>query len=378
MTQDRDGSSEPGRRRPTVAPVPGSGSHSAHARTEAPRPQAARPQVFRLDEAGVEVQETAVPQDIADLDPAAVPVPPRRRGLGLGTLFWSGLGGLVSLGVGLAISKLIEDLFARADWLGYTALTLAGALGVATLAILGREIAALWRLSSLDAVRARAAAALAADDRPAADSVARDLLALTRSMPTLARARDDLSSHLGAIIDGADLIRLTERSLMAPLDARASQLVSDAAKRVSVVTAVSPRAAVDLIFVLFTALSLMRRLSDLYGGRPGTLGMFRLVRHVVSHLAVTGGMAAGDSLVQQLVGHGIAARLSARLGEGVVNGLLTARLGLAAIAVTRPLPFAALPPPRLTDVAQGLLRSAEAEAETQPAGTRRIGKSEGV
>jgi putative membrane protein len=70
--------------------------------------------VFRLDEAGVEGQETAAPQDIADLDPAAVPVPPRRRGLGLGALFWSGLGGLVSLGVGLAISKLIEDLFARA------------------------------------------------------------------------------------------------------------------------------------------------------------------------------------------------------------------------------------------------------------------------
>ena len=63
------------------------------------------------------------------------------------------------------------------------------------------------------------------------------------------------------------------------------------------------------------------------------------MRHVIAHLAVTGGIAAGDSLIQQMLGHGVAAKLSARLGEGVLNGLLTARLGLAAIDVARPLPF---------------------------------------
>jgi putative membrane protein len=78
---------------------------------------------------------------------------------------------------------------------------------------------------------------------------------------------------------------------------------------------------------------------------------------VISHLAISGGLAASDSLIQQLIGHGVAAKVSARLGEGVLNGLLTARLGLAAIEVTRPLPFAALPRPTLTDLAGGLLRA---------------------
>ncbi|MFZ0837095.1 MAG: TIGR01620 family protein, partial [Xanthobacteraceae bacterium] len=154
----------------------------------------------------------------------------------------------------------------------------------------------------------------------------------------------------------ADLIRLAERELMAPLDVQARRMVSAAAKRVSLVTAVSPRAVVDLLFVLYTALSLMRRLARLYGSRPGTLGMIRVFRLVLSHLALTGGMAAGDSLISQVLGHGVAARVSARLGEGVLNGLLTARLGLAAIEVTRPLPFAALPPPALNDLAGELLR----------------------
>jgi putative membrane protein len=55
--------------------------------------------------------------------------------------------------------------------------------------------------------------------------------------------------------------------------------------------------------------------------------------------------------------------VSVRLGEGVLNGLLTARLGLAAIEVTRPLPFAALPAPTLSDVASDLLRRREIKPE---------------
>src|SRR5205085_9310372 len=137
------------------------------------------------------------------------------------------------------------------------------------------------------------------------------------------------------------------RHLMAALDQEASRLVARTATRVSIVTAVSPRAAVDLAFVLFAALGMIRRLAALYGGRPGMLGTIRLIRHIVAHLTVTGSLAAGDSMMQQMLGHGLAAKLSARLGAGALNGLLPARLGLAAIEVARPLPFAALPKPKL-------------------------------
>src|SRR5262249_59724794 len=101
--------------------------------------------------------------------------------------------------------------------------------------------------------------------------------------------------------------------------AEADILLLAAAERVSIVTAVSPRALVDLAYVLFESGRLIRRLAELYGGRPGTLGFFRLARDVLAHLAVTGSLAAGDSLVQQLVGHGLAARLSAQLRPSLVH-----------------------------------------------------------
>ena len=85
---------------------------------------------------------------------------------------------------------------------------------------------------------------------------------------------------------------------MAPLDEEARRLAFGAAKRVSVVTAVSPRAAIDVFCVLITALGLVRKLALLYGGRPGTLGLITLMRHAVSHLALIGGMAASDWTMQ--------------------------------------------------------------------------------
>ena len=339
------------------------------------RPHHRRPATFKLDDPGVTVMD---PDDASrpsrgtvhvrpEADPSLLPVPleapflPVRRGFRWGAMFWSALGGLVTLGLGLGVTRLIEDLFARSESFGYIGLVLAAVAAVALIVVVTREALGLARLATIEKLHLRASAVLASDDRTESRAVVQDLLRLAHQNPHLARARAALQGHADDIIDGADMIRLAERELMTPLDQEARRLVSQAAQRVSVVTAVSPRAVIDVLFVFVAALRLIRQLARLYGARPGALGMFRLMRHVIAHLAITGGMAAGDSMIQQVLGHGIAAKLSQRLGEGVLNGLLTARLGLAAIDVTRPLPFTALPRPALGDLAKDLLRKRDGE-----------------
>lgn len=332
--------------------------------------QPRRPAAFRLDDPRVVVAspDEVAPRGAVRVTPEPesfdlpVPVPPRvppRKRFPWGTVFWTALGGLVVLGAGLAVTALIEDLYARATWLGTLGTALAGIAAIALIVIAIKEISSLLRLRAIEVLRFRAEAAIASDDREQARDVVRQIAGIAAQTPALARDRRELETHLTEIIDGADLVRLAERKLMTPLDAEACRVVARTAKRVSLVTAVSPRAAVDMIFVFVAALGMIRRLAVLYGGRPGLLGLIRLVRHIIAHLAFTGGLAAGDSLIQQMLGHGVAAKLSARLGEGVLNGLLTARLGLAAIDVARPLPFAALPKPALSDIAGDLLRRGE-------------------
>ncbi|MBZ9937613.1 YcjF family protein [Mesorhizobium sp. BR1-1-16] len=323
-----------------------------------------RPAAFRLDrvrvtddpDAALRPSDQPVVLTEPDDEPVPVVLPKLRRRMRWSDILFSALGVLVSLGIGLAIDRLIRDLFERADWLGWIAVGAAALAAVAVAAISIREIAGLMRLRRINRIRDDAEAASRRDDRKAARAVVRDLADLYGERPETAKGRSNLAGHADEIIDGRDLIGLAERELLANFDTAAKSLVLASAKRVTVVTAISPRAAVDVLFVLVSALRLIRQLGQLYGGRPGTLGFLRLARLVVGHLAVTGGMAAGDSLVQQVLGHGLAARLSARLGEGVINGILTARVGIAAIEVCRPLPFQSEKPPAMADFMAELAR----------------------
>src|ERR1700754_4643957 len=111
-----------------------------------------RPATFKLDDANVVVMDSEETGRLArgtvritpEADPAQLPVPvdaplvPARRGFRWGTMFWTATGGLVSLGLGLAVTHLIEDLFARSQTLGYLGLGLAAVAALALAIVTGR------------------------------------------------------------------------------------------------------------------------------------------------------------------------------------------------------------------------------------------------
>lgn len=328
-----------------------------------------RPGAFRLDDPAVvtldeEALDALTPVEADAHDAVEAIAHPARRGVRWGSLALSAGGAIATLAIGVAFDALIRDLFQRADWLGWLGLALIGLFVLSLVALVGGEVAGLFRLKRLARLRLDCDDAAARNDRDAAVKATRALLAFYRDRPDTAKARRLVHAHAGEIMDGRDLMMLAERDLVAPLDQRARTLISAAARRVSVVTAVSPRAFFDVAYVLWEAVRLIRRLAALYGGRPGTLGLFRLTKAVLSHLAVTGSIAVGDTILQQLVGHGLAGRISTKLGEGVVNGLMTARIGLSAMDICRPLPFLAKERPRLKDLTGNLVTFGEAEADT--------------
>jgi putative membrane protein len=335
-----------------------------------------RPQAFRIDPASrpdkVRRQPRAIPaskikfdeapegQDIVVVPPAPLP---SSRSLKWGSIFISAVFGLFVLWAGLSATSLIEQLFARSVYLGWIGLGLAGVAGLAALAIIIREIWGLLRLNRIEHVQADAARAINHDDNDAAKRALSALKSVYHGRHDAAWGLKTLAEHETAVMDAKDRIRLADRDLVSSFDGEAHRIIARRSRRVTMLTAVTPAAALDILFVAAQNLRMLREIATLYGGRPSTLSTFTLARMVISHLAVTGGLALSDSVIQHVVGKGLIGRLSARFGEGAVNGILTARIGLAAVDVCRPLPQDAEAKETLTSLVRELVNFSSGSRE---------------
>ena len=275
-------------------------------------------------------------------------------------LFWALASALVTALVSIAAWDFVTGLLVRYPLLGWgmTALIAAFLFVLALLCL--RELAAFGRLARLDDLRHGASEALAHQDLQAARRVTDRLEALYKAREDTRWGRERLAELRGDQLDAAGLLHLAEAELLTPLDRAATREIEAAARQVATVTALVPLALADVAAALTANLRMIRRIAEIYGGRSGSLGSWRLTRAVLSHMVATGAVAVGDDLLEPVLGGTIIGKLSRRFGEGLVNGALTARVGVAAMDVCRPLPFAPERRPRIRaiirDALSGLFR----------------------
>ena len=236
------------------------------------------------------------------------------------------------------------------------ALVVAAATGLTKLVI--DELRGLLRLRRIDDLRERASRMLASDIHGGG----RDFSAQVEAMYA---GRADLAPQLAALRaarsdphDDNETVRLVDRLLVQPIDRTAYQEVLRASRDAAVATAVSPSAMIDVLLMLWRSLRLMRVIGQLYGARPGALATVRLLRRAAANALVAGGVESGDSMVAEALGGTFVAAISARLSQGLLNGVLTGRLGLAAMEGCRPIPFSPANRPSLAEIRKSLLQVA--------------------
>lgn len=282
---------------------------------------------------------------VPDGAPGAAPTMARvaqltaRRPSALARLFWSAMLGVIGVVVSVAAWDFVTALLARSPILGAISGGLIGLvlLGIVLAAL--REAAGFTRLRRIDGLRQKAEAALSDADLGAGRAVADGIVRLYRGRDDLSWAVSRFSERRDEPLEAASLLSLAEQEVMAPIDRAALREVEAAARQVATVTAVVPLALADVVSALFANMRMIRRVAELYGGRAGAIGNWRLTKTVFQHLVATGAVAVGDDLIGSVAGGGLISKLSRRFGEGIVNGALTARVGVAAIEVCRPLPF---------------------------------------
>lgn len=292
------------------------------------------------------------PQGQAMMTVASLAARPPNR---LARWFWTVLGLLISTAVSIAAWDFVTGLLARSPILGTIVGVLAAVFVLLLLAITVRELAGFSRLRRIDGLRRAANEALQSHDVKAAQSVTAKMIALYKARDDTRWGRDAFETQRGDAVDADTLLVMAETTILRPLDAAAQTEVEAAVRQVATVTALVPLALADVATALMSNMRMIRRIAEIYGGRAGTLGSFRLMRAVLTHLVATGAVAVGDDLIGSVAGGGVIGKVSRRFGEGVVNGALTARVGVAAMDVCRPLPFIQTKRPSVTKIVQRAL-----------------------
>lgn len=241
--------------------------------------------------------------------------------------------------------NFVTGLFTENPTLGTIAFVLVAAAVAVVLIYAAKELAAFARLARLDHLHARAAEARTSADLKEARQVVDAVRSLYTKRPETAWGRARLAEREPEVMDADALLSLAESELLTPLDRAAQAEVEAASRLVATATAIVPLALVDVATALWANLRMVRRVAEVYGGRAGSFGSLQLLRRVFASLLAAGAVALTDDMIGSVAGGGLLSRLSRRFGEGVVNGALTARLGIAAMEVCRPMPFAALPRP---------------------------------
>lgn len=270
----------------------------------------------------------------------------------LGRWFWRLLAAILTFAISVWAWRFATGLMEAYPLVGWFAVLLFGLFVLVCFAIALREWAAFARLRRLDVLHREADRVLAAGDLSGARRVAGAVAELYAAREELRWGRDRLKARQDEVFDADGLLGLVETELLAPLDQAARREIEAAARQVAAVTALVPLALADVATALAANLRMIRRIAELYGGRSGTFGSWRLVRTVFTHLVATGAVAVGDDVISSVAGRGLLSKVSRRFGEGVINAALTARVGVAAMEVCRPLPFRAAARPSVTALLQ--------------------------
>lgn len=264
--------------------------------------------------------------------------------------FWGLLVAVTGAVVSVAAWNFVTGLIASNVWVGWGVTGLIALFGLVCVMILIKEVAAFSRLSRMDRMHHLAEEARLGGELAKAKEFSTRLEGMYRARPELSWHRDRFAERRDEQFDAVALLDLAEAELVAPLDVAALKEVEAAARQVATVTALVPLAFADVIAAMTSNIRMIRRVAEVYGGRSGTLGSLRLTRAVMTHLVATGAVAVGDDMIGSVLGGNVLARLSRRFGEGVVNGALTARVGVAAMEVCRPMPFGEGRRPKVTSV----------------------------
>lgn len=224
----------------------------------------------------------------------------------------------------------------RADWLS---LGWAGFISLLASFGLGAIAKELWKLRRLRQHFSVQEQAQALIDQDAVGQAQTFCTQIAKEGKVAKQAYQRWQSAVSSSHSDAEIIDLYDALVVAEQDKQASLIVTRYATEAAALVTISPLAIADMLLVAWRNFSMIDQLAKIYGVELGYWSRVKLFKAVLMNMAFAGASELAIDASVDLLSMDIAGRVSARAGQGVGVGILTARLGIKAVGLLRPLPW---------------------------------------
>ncbi|ADT86949.1 TIGR01620 family protein [Vibrio sp. Vb2880] len=248
---------------------------------------------------------------------------------------------LLSTFSGLVAWQAIDNVVTSiqsADWLslGWAGfISVLAGLGVSAM---GKELWKLRKLRHHFSVQEQAEALITTDAVGHGQAFC-EQIAKASGIQTKSPAYQRWQSSLDSSHSDAEVLEMYDAMVLSEQDKQATQLVSQHATEAAALVAISPLAIADMLLVAWRNFKMIDQLADLYGVELGYWSRLKLFKAVLVNMAAAGASELAIDASMDLLSMDLAGKISARAGQGLGVGILTARLGLKAMSLLRPLPW---------------------------------------
>lgn len=158
-----------------------------------------------------------------------------------------------------------------------------------------------------------------------------------------------------------EVVEHIDRTFLQPLDKEALRRISHSSLQTGVAVAASPWAALDMLFSLWRSIKMIDDVAQVYGMRPSLVNRYKLLKLVTHQLVFIGASEIViDQMMEEFGSSTLTGMASARLGQGVGAGIYTAKIGIAAMKVSRPIGFLKEDQPKAKSIIRPMVDSMKA------------------
>lgn len=252
----------------------------------------------------------------------------------LATGLLSAFAGLVGWqAIDTVITALQSGDWLTLGWAGFIS-TIAG-LGIGAL---GKE---LWKLRALRrhfSVQEQSEALIQANSVGKGKVFCENLAKQSGIQPE-SPSYDRWNNSVNASHSDAEVLDMYDAMVVAEQDKLATKIVSQHATESAALVAISPLALADMMLVAWRNFKMIDNLAAVYGVELGYWSRLKLFKSTLVNMAAAGASELAIDASMDLMSMDLAGKLSARAGQGLGVGILTARLGIKAMSLLRPIPW---------------------------------------